>query len=389
MIAILGREYLLSQAEIESVASNFQHLNQFASRFDSTEAVSINRFGGVVKIADELFRLPIKPTALLKSKLVRQLQQRLGSPSGKVSFGCSLYLKNPDLKSHLGRLGLDLKKALRLSGKKARYIAPKSGVVLSAAQIKFNRLVDSGYELLIIDADNQLIVAKTVQVQDIDSYSRRDYGRPCRNMTIGMLPPKLAQIMINLAQVNSQSPIFDPFCGSGVILQEGLLLGYDVIGSDINPKMAACAKNNLDWLQQSYPIAKHYSVTVQDALKLTDMPPKAVIVSEGFLGQPLKDYPSDDQLSHLRQALSQLYLSFLQTVAGFNCPITIVISLPVWRINAYKLAFLDIFDQITALGYTIKRFSRADTNDLVYLRPNQYVGRQLLVIKKVKNYVQD
>jgi hypothetical protein len=35
-------------------------------------------------------------------------------------------------------------------------------------------------------------------VQNIDGYSERDYGKN-RDMQIGMLPPKLAQIMINIS----------------------------------------------------------------------------------------------------------------------------------------------------------------------------------------------
>jgi hypothetical protein len=36
-------------------------------------------------------------------------------------------------------------------------------------------------------------------VQDIDAYAERDFERPMRDAFVGMLPPKLAQIMLNLA----------------------------------------------------------------------------------------------------------------------------------------------------------------------------------------------
>jgi len=35
-------------------------------------------------------------------------------------------------------------------------------------------------------------------VQDIENYSKRDYGKT-RDMEVGMLPPKLAQMMLNIA----------------------------------------------------------------------------------------------------------------------------------------------------------------------------------------------
>ena len=79
-------------------------------------------------------------------------------------------------------------------------------------------------------------------MQDIESYTKRDRERPKRDAKVGMLPPKLAQIIINLAagqlpeeklqnicDIPLGEPIprrllgqtvLDPFCGTGVILQE-------------------------------------------------------------------------------------------------------------------------------------------------------------------------
>lgn len=66
----------------------------------------------------------------------------------------------------------------------------------------------------------------------------RDYGRPARDARVGMLPPKLAQIMLNLSVKDEKSgTVLDPFCGTGVLLQEAALAGFDFIGSDIEPRM--------------------------------------------------------------------------------------------------------------------------------------------------------
>ena len=52
-----------------------------------------------------------------------------------------------------------------------------------------------------------------------------------------MIPPKLARTMINLA-VGENDPksitVFDPFCGTGTILMEGLMVGVTVMGSDLD-----------------------------------------------------------------------------------------------------------------------------------------------------------
>src|SRR5205823_3602162 len=90
-------------------------------------------------------------------------------------------------------------------------------------------------------------------VQPFEQFSARDFGRPGRDDLSGMLPPKLAIIMINLAANDTISVLLDPFCGSGTILSEALLLGYkNLIGSDISEKAVADTKTNLDWIANKF-----------------------------------------------------------------------------------------------------------------------------------------
>jgi len=49
-----------------------------------------------------------------------------------------------------------------------------------------------------------------------------------------MLPPKLAQILVNSVQAQT---VYDPFCGTGVIPQEALLLGRTASGSDLSDEI--------------------------------------------------------------------------------------------------------------------------------------------------------
>lgn len=50
---------------------------------------------------------------------------------------------------------------------------------------------------MVIPAHEGYTIARTLWVQNIDEYTKRDMQRE-RSMTVGMMPPKLAQIMINL-----------------------------------------------------------------------------------------------------------------------------------------------------------------------------------------------
>src|SRR6185503_10002944 len=105
------------------------------------------------------------------------------------------------------------------------------------------------------------LLAQTLFVQDIEAYGARDQARPARDARVGMLPPKLAQIMLNLsagplrasAEELARLRVLDPFCGTGVILQEALLMGYSVLGTDIDERMVDYSRRNIKWLFQKNP----------------------------------------------------------------------------------------------------------------------------------------
>jgi tRNA (guanine10-N2)-dimethyltransferase len=67
----------------------------------------------------------------------------------------------------------------------------------------------------------------------------RPFFHPCG------LDPFLARAMINLSEINGSKILLDPFCGSGSILIEAALMGFKVIGSDINLKLIKGAILNL------------------------------------------------------------------------------------------------------------------------------------------------
>lgn len=90
-------------------------------------------------------------------------------------------------------------------------------------------------------------VAQTIWIQDIESYSERDMNRD-RSMTVGMMPPKLAQIILNLAARGEHDLIvWDPFCGLGTTLIEALHAGYNKIyGSDLEMTMVTATQKNME-----------------------------------------------------------------------------------------------------------------------------------------------
>ncbi|QQS17963.1 hypothetical protein IPL68_04905 [Candidatus Saccharibacteria bacterium] len=68
---------------------------------------------------------------------------------------------------------------------------PNNDVELGAAQVIHGHLTEqNGTEFLIIASQNKTIIARTIAIQDIESYTLRDRGRQKRDARVGMLPPK-------------------------------------------------------------------------------------------------------------------------------------------------------------------------------------------------------
>jgi tRNA G10 N-methylase Trm11 len=286
---------------------------------------------------------------------------------------------------------MDIKKVIRKSGRPVR-IVPNKTPALSSAQVLHNKLTHKGaWELLFVKKGNRTYLAQTLFVQDIEAYAGRDQARPARDAKAGMLPPKLAQIIINLAagQIGQKSSpdkirLLDPFCGSGVILQEALLAGMSVLGSDINPRAIEAAQTNLKWLYKAYPhLAGHVSLECADATTHT-WPRFSAVASEIDLGPPLSGLPDKPKIDEIKNKANKLLSDFLKNLARQTPKgLPVCLAVPAWDLGGGEFLKLPVIDHLTDIGYTIWDLKTAKNGNLVYHRPGQIVGRQLIRIKRI------
>jgi tRNA G10 N-methylase Trm11 len=113
---------------------------------------------------------------------------------GKFAYGLSILGSDKSLKTDL----IATKKVLKGKGLSSRFVN-KNFQNLSSAQIIGENLVERGSDFTLIVTRDLEYFGKTVWVQDIEAYSERDYGKT-RDMQVGMLPPKLSQMMINISE---------------------------------------------------------------------------------------------------------------------------------------------------------------------------------------------
>lgn len=381
IIAILGRQTRLALAELESIygAEAVQPVDNNATLIKA-DHVEQARLGGTIKIAHALAELETTQWPKLAAYILRELPKHLDSmPGGKITLGLSAYGLRVN-SQQLFRAGLELKKICRAAGRSVRLV-PNSTPELNSAQVIHNQLTGpNGLELLFVQNGNKTWLARTLSVQNVEDYARRDHGRPKRDAFVGMLPPKLAQIMLNLAQAQPGERILDPFCGTGVVLQEAALMGCAVYGTDLSERMVRYTRDNMQWLQETYGISFEVLYESADATSATWRPPLDHVICETYLGQPLSGLPKPDKLSEIIQNCDTITRTFLQNLHPQLKPGTrLCIAVPAWRVKgAFK--HLLTLDDLKNLGYNRLRFQHARFEDLVYHREDQIVARELLVL---------
>jgi len=415
-IAILGRQPALGLAELESLYGdkNVTSIGTSAAKLSVMPcSIEFSRLGGTIKLCKTLKVFDTTSWHDIESYLVEASPEHSKNmPSGKMHLGLSTYEISISPKQLLAT-GLKIKKAInRATGRTVRLV-PNTNNQLNSAQVLHNKLLTSnGWELVLIRSGPKTVLAQTLSIQDIESYGLRDYGRPKRDARIGMLPPKLAQIILNLAigpqeftqvslspsgstcfseednrklrERHSRTIVLDPFCGTGVLLQEALHIGYGVLGSDIESRMVDYSNQNLQWLTDHYR-TNHaaYSVVAGDATNFDWPQPIDVVASEVYLGRPFTALPDAEILVQTVSDCNTITKKFLKNIHGQLKPGTrLCLALPAWQIKPNQFRHLPLVDHLGDLGYNRLSFEHVRNEDLIYYRAGQIVARELLVLTR-------
>jgi predicted DNA methylase len=384
-VAILGRLPKLSIAELEAMfgKSHVRAVSHDIATID-TDNLLIDSLGGSLKCGTIIHTLPAssRPTLEQASHWITHTYiHQLLAVSGKITLGISAYGFSTSPRQ-LQKIGLSLKSSMKRHGASLRLV-PNTSIELSTATSHNNKLGLSPKkrELFIIKTDDgTILITESNGAQNITTYARRDRNRPRRDAFVGMLPPKLAQIMINVAVGNAvKATILDPFCGTGTVLQEALLKGYDVCGSDLSQKMIDYTTENIAWLQSKYHIPSTVR-SLEQADAMTHQWPKAqqldAVVCETYLGQPFSAPPSPKKLHEVTGNCNHIITNFLRNIHSQLTPgTTLCIAVPAWRDVSHNLTHLPLIKDLKKLGYILQQ------PPLIYSRSDQVVVREILLLK--------
>lgn len=310
------------------------------------------------------------------------------SKNSKVIFGISIlkeYSNRDDIRD-IQKLSKQIKKYFAEQDVPSRFVLPKR-IELNSAQVKKNQILEKGFELVISDNGKEKIYSETLVVQDVDGFAQRDMERPFVNIEMGTLPPKLARIMVNFAQVREGGILWDPFCGSGTILLEALMSGINVLGSDIDPEAIEFSEGNIKWMAE-----RGLSQDVKyDLFELDVLNPNRKIVNEikntgisamacePYMGPPQKRFVSEEEAKKLLDDVKKLYIALFEILRkvsfkGFR----VVIVLPSYKTkNGWKSMYLD---EIVDKGWELE--NRKHGGELRWNRENSFISRNIFILTK-------
>lgn len=346
----------------------------------------MKRLGGVIKIARVAAELPLSDIGRLEKTLADLLFTRQGSAgSGKFNFGFSVY---GERSFDCIKYGQQIKKRFAAAGISTRFVVSKEKT-LSSVVVTQNKLLSRGQEIILTVAGDKIVIGETLAVQPFKDLSRRDYGRPARDDRSGMLPPKLALAMINLAQLaDTQAVICDPFCGSGTIISEAVLQGYkNLFASDISPEAIKNTKQNISWIKELYRLEDfRLKIFLGRAEKLTKViKPLSLeaIITEPYLG------PQRGRIDFAAviASLESLYAAALQEFKRALKPGGRVVM--VWpsyygqRPISPDYSGFKILNLIPPDLRTHKFIKLSQRETIIYGRPGQKVFREIVVLEKI------
>jgi tRNA G10 N-methylase Trm11 len=412
LVFILGREPHISIAELfavlgDQVTWNTAALGQEALAV-STHGIDIDalmrRVAGTIKIG-KIWRTVPQADSDETTAAIGQYILGHSDENRKVCFGYSVYDAGGGdaavrhARKTLDRGAKEMKQWLVGQGRKARHVTD-TAAQLSSVTVQRQKLLprQNGVEVLVLVGSSTISLAQTMAVQPYRAWGDRDYGRPARDARSGMLPPKLARTMLNLAHLPPGGTLLDPFCGSGTVLTEAIALDVGrIIGMDDRAQAVQGAQKNVDWIRSSFPAPKNTeqnisspSVTITQcnvhdcASRLID--PIDAVVSEPYLG-PTRGRPTPTITQQLHDLYRAAFSQFVQVLRPGG---RVVFIVPVFREDAWQ-ATVRIEHDTGQIGFsTINPFPEAlrdhpiliEKKDLPYAREGQRIGRRILVFEK-------
>ncbi|MCF2139116.1 MAG: hypothetical protein K9W44_03580 [Candidatus Lokiarchaeota archaeon] len=349
---ILGRNPELSLAEIcalyhsISISPKFIDVSTDGAIVNAPNHIDIQKSGAILKQCEIIGQIGYQISEeSIKKILLEHFEAEY--IEDKSFWAISVYNRNRSSMSseeftHFSELiHTTVKSCLKkLKIRKTQRIHEYQKDFLSPRKLKRKEVIERGFELILWFQPNQIIIAQTRKVINIDDFAHRDSDRPFTRPLL-LLGLALARSMINLISIqenNHKKSVYDPFCGMGTIPAEAYLLGIEAYGSDIDSECVVQARQNLKWLSRQKKYRKQRKPYHLDNIfqmditkpelnkfpwitaeskekdKIVGKKPQynGAIVAETNLLTPRKSYPSRSEALQMLHEFEHNYTQYFQ-----------------------------------------------------------------------------
>lgn len=377
----LGSNIQLSLVELESIFSKnkVKQINNHVVLVETQGRSALELqsiLGGTVKISQ---------IVCPQSKLTQeQIEQKIADfLTSQIKDRLTFAIAELD-RDHLPKLDLTKIKRLiaKTSDKNIRYIEDSRAGLSAAILLHQTDVVEI---MVCRDRAGNTIIGKTVSVQNIDTWSLRDRGKPETSHKRGLLPPKVARMLVNVSlgqdvfnkDICHQYTLLDPFCGSGTIPFEAITMNFGrIYGSDLSKDAISQAQQNFNWFQTNFSpelidtvVVKFFTSDVAQINQHLENDSISHIVTEPFLG---KQTPMVNQIPDIAKGLEKLYLGAFKSWQTILKPqAKIVIIFPNWIELKNPFSWQNLVAKIASFGYT------PIDQPIIYQRPSAKVLREI------------
>ncbi|MFZ2150555.1 MAG: hypothetical protein WAZ12_04470 [Candidatus Absconditicoccaceae bacterium] len=331
--AVLGKNRDISLEELEFIQpQNIKQLDNFTVTFETFFPEKLNLLGGIIK-RGKIVDTDEFDNVLSNTKLLGTQDKALG---------------------------IDLKKKYKIKRFKI------TDLLHTDKEVK-----EKGIEIIKIKSDFGIVKG----YQNIPLYEAIDFDKPARDMKMGMMPSKLAHIMLNIGLNNiaGNPTIYDPLSGSGTMGFISNFFGYNFIGSDIKTNYLI---QNLE-RRQSTKFCKNnrFETFQQDIfLPINTQELNLIVITEGRLGPIVTDRTSSEQVQKYQHQVIDTYKELVKRIHEINA-VKGVFTIPYYIGYDNKIE-QEIQEISTKLGFKFKSVQE------IYKRENQKVGRKIIILNK-------
>lgn len=383
LLFFYGSHPKISLLELKSLSFYNVHSHYYGADVDMPlpEGIALfNKLGGFPRVGNILGEYDEKQ----KNEIIKRIALFFSQRAIKkyvVSFfgGAERMFKTGDIMHALKSEGIKAKYSGKLHEK---YASPASVYYLTRR---------NGVEFCIVQEKKKVYLCETVAVQDPNYWSLIDFERPHRDKHIGMLPSKLARIMVNLSKAQPNELIWDPFVGQGTIAMQANLLNMQVLGTDKNPVAVQFSEENMNWLLSRGLIPNkkteffEWDIMASETTQFAERNING-IVTETFLGaMRSRPFENADEAGRVWQREVQPLLQRLLSISEnvLQKGQRIVFVKPIYK----------YIDKKTVKWYNPEiRFNRSiwqrvqtsDTfEDNIWIQKDSTIGREIVVLEKL------